>query len=47
MYIPVGYTQVLLSMETRDAEHQQAIIRALQDRGYPVRQVSPGGTPEG
>ncbi len=47
MYIPVGYTQVLLSMETRDAEHQQVIIRALHDRGYPVHQVSPGGTPEG
>jgi threonine dehydratase len=47
MYIPVGFTQVLLSMETRDAAHQEAIIAALRERGYPVRQVSPGGVLSG
>jgi threonine dehydratase len=42
MHIPVGLTSVLLSMETRDTVHQAAIVAALRERGYPVRQVSPG-----
>jgi threonine dehydratase len=46
MHIPVGLTSVLLSMETRDTEHQAAIVAALRERGYPVRQVSPGSTAE-
>jgi threonine dehydratase len=44
MHIPVGLTSVLLSMETRDAAHQAAIVAALRERGYPVRQVSPGSS---
>jgi threonine dehydratase len=46
MHIPVGLTSVLLSMETRDAAHQAAIVAALRERGYPVRQVSPSSTAE-
>jgi threonine dehydratase len=46
MHIPVGLTSVLLSMETRDAAHQDAIVAALRERGYPVRQVSPSSTAE-
>jgi threonine dehydratase len=44
MHIPVGLTSVLLSMETRDAAHQAAIVAALRERSYPVRQVSPSST---
>ena len=46
MHIPVGLTSVLLSMETRDAAHQAAIVAALRERSYPVRQVSPSSTAE-
>jgi threonine dehydratase len=37
--IPVGFTQVLIRMETNDVEHQATIIMALRDRGFAVRQV--------
>ncbi len=43
MYIPVGFTQVLISMQTRDTAHQRAIIAAVRERGYPVREASPRG----
>jgi len=41
MSIPVGYSRVMMSMETRDAAHQETIIAALQAYGYPLRRVSP------
>jgi len=42
MYVPVGSTLVLLSLETRDAAHQESIVRALEERGYPLRRLGPG-----
>ncbi len=42
MYIPVGYTKVLFSMETYDAVHQATIVAALEGSGYAVRRISPG-----
>lgn len=44
MHVPVGYTRILISMETRDAPHQASIVGALHERGYLVRQISPGAT---
>lgn len=38
--IPVGFTQVLVRMETNDAAHQAAIMAALRERGFAVRQVT-------
>jgi threonine dehydratase len=38
--IPVGFTQVLVRMETNDVAHQEAIIASLRDRGLAVRQVT-------
>ncbi len=40
-YVPVGFTEVMLSMETRDPAHQEAIVAELQAQGYPLRQLSP------
>ena len=37
--IPVGFTQVLIRMETNDAGHQAAIMGALRNRGFAVRQI--------
>lgn len=44
MYIPVGYTRILIGMETRDAQHQASVVHTLRERAYIVRQISPGET---
>jgi len=41
MFVPVGYTRVLLRMETRDAEHQRTIVATLRERGYQLRWSNP------
>jgi len=39
--IPVGFTQILLRLETNDAAHQTQIVAALEQHGFPVRRVNP------
>ena len=46
MFVPVGYTRVLLRMETRDAAHQQTIIATLREDGYQVRWSDPTASVE-
>ena len=41
MFIPVGYTRILLRMETRDRGHQSAIAAALREHGYQPRWSDP------
>ncbi len=41
MFVPVGYTRILLRMETRDREHQRAIVAALREKGYGPRWSDP------
>jgi len=42
MSVPVGSTTILLSMETFDATHQEAIVTTLKEKGLAVRRVGPG-----
>ena len=44
VYVPVGYTKVSLSMETRDVAHQDAITAALVGEGYAVAARGVGPT---
>jgi threonine dehydratase len=39
--IPVGFTQVLIRLETRDLAHQEGLMAALEQRGFAVRRVGP------
>ena len=40
MALPVGETEVELTLGTRDVEHCNALLAALADRGYPVESIT-------
>lgn len=37
VHVPVGLTEISLELETRDSEHQQRLLQALEDLGLSVR----------
>lgn len=39
LHVPVGLTEVILQMETRDFEHQHALLTHFADRGLRVRNL--------
>lgn len=41
MAIPVGYTAIRITMETRDTAHQAEIVAAIRAQGCPLRQIAP------
>jgi len=46
MFVPVGYTRILLRMETRDAAHQRAIAATLREHGYQLQWSDPAAPVE-
>jgi threonine dehydratase len=40
MALPIGQTEVELTLGTRDAEHCDALVAAITARGYPVEPLS-------
>jgi threonine dehydratase len=41
MAVPVGYTAIRITMETRDGAHQADIAAAIRASGSPLRQIAP------
>lgn len=37
--IPLGYTEIMVDLETRNHEHANQIIRALQEKGYVIQRL--------
>jgi threonine dehydratase len=37
VHVPVGLTEITLELETRDADHQQALLSRLEKRGLAAR----------
>jgi threonine dehydratase len=45
MAIPVGYTAIRITMETRDVAHQEVILAAIRATGCPLRALAPASAP--
>jgi threonine dehydratase len=43
LVLPMGQVEVVLTLETRDPEHRDAVVDALTARGYRVELVGPSG----
>ena len=40
IHVPVGQTEVMIQMETRDSDEQAALLQALTDAGFSVRHMT-------